>query len=90
MFSSSFLPPFFGGADKIPLFTTKSSGFLHCIFCHTKKVLYSSDRPIIWGNCTSNIGFEAWGNISKSEMQAVGKIQNQSLKKILQLPVHLQ
>ena len=32
-------------------------------------------------------GFEAWGKISKSEMQAIEKIQNQSLKKILQLPV---
>ena len=32
-------------------------------------------------------GFEAWGKISKSEMQAIEKIQNQSLKKTLQLPV---
>ena len=32
-------------------------------------------------------GFEVWGKILKSEMQAIEKIQNQSLKKILQLPV---
>ena len=32
-------------------------------------------------------GSEAWGEISKSEMQAIEKIQNQSLKKLLQLPV---
>ena len=32
-------------------------------------------------------GFKAWGKILKSEMQAIEKIQNQSLKKILQLPV---
>ena len=32
-------------------------------------------------------GFEVWGKISKSEMQAIEKIQNQSLKKILQLAV---
>ena len=32
-------------------------------------------------------GFEAWGKILKSEMQAIEKIQNQSLKKTLQLPV---
>ena len=32
-------------------------------------------------------GFEAWRKISKSEMQAIGKIQNQSLKKILYLLV---
>ena len=32
-------------------------------------------------------GFEAYGEISRSEMQAIGKIQNQSLKKILHLPV---
>ena len=31
-------------------------------------------------------GFEAWGKIFKSEMQAMDKLQNQSLKKILQLP----
>ena len=31
--------------------------------------------------------FEAWRKISKSEMQAIEEIQNQSLKKILQLPV---
>ena len=31
--------------------------------------------------------FEAWGKISKSEMEAIEKIQNQSLKKILHLPV---
>ena len=28
-------------------------------------------------------GFEAWGEAQKSEMQAIGKIQNQSLKKLL-------
>ena len=32
-------------------------------------------------------GFKAWGKILKSEMQAIEKIQNQSSKKILQLPV---
>ena len=32
-------------------------------------------------------GFEAGGKISESEMQAIEKIQNQSLKIILQLPV---
>ena len=32
-------------------------------------------------------GFEAWGKISKSEMQVIEKIQNQSLKKILELPI---
>ena len=32
-------------------------------------------------------GFEEWGKISKKEMQATEKIQNQLFKKILQLPV---
>ena len=32
-------------------------------------------------------GFEAWGKTSKSEMQAIEKIQNRSLKNILQLTV---
>ena len=31
-------------------------------------------------------GFETWGKTSKSEMQAIEKIQNQSIKKMLQLP----
>ena len=35
----------------------------------------------------NGISLKAWGKISKKEMQAIEKIQNQSLKKFLQLPV---
>ena len=35
----------------------------------------------------NGISLKAWGKISKKEMQAIEKIQNQSLMKLLQLPV---